>query len=70
MKKGIIDRFEGDYAMIEVDAKIERIDRKLLPPSAKEGDSLIIDGTNITIDIKGTEERREQVKRLMDKLFK
>lgn len=70
VKKGIIDRFEEKYAVIEVEGGLERIKRELLPPSAQEGDVIMIDGDAITVDIRETEARKDQIKKLMDKLFK
>ena len=70
MKKGIIDRFEGGFGIIETDDGFERIDRKLLPSAAKEGDYLIIEGSKITIDTEGSVRRKKEMKQLMDKLFK
>lgn len=70
MKKGIIDRFEGGFGIIELDSGFERIDRKLLPSTAKEGDCIIIEGSRITIDTERNANRHKQLKQLMDKLFK
>ena len=62
----IIDRFEGDWAVIEMGKTIFSIPRSLLPEEARVGDVLIIE---IHVDEKATEERRTRVNRLMDKLF-
>lgn len=36
----IIDRFEGDIAVVETDSGMTDIQRSLIPKSAKEGDVL------------------------------
>ena len=40
--KGVIDRFEGDWAVIEITSETEprNVARKVLPRRAKEGDYL------------------------------
>lgn len=60
----IVDRFEGDYAIIELDiGKFVSVPKELFP-NAKEGD--IVD---ITILHSKTEERKDKIKNLMDELF-
>jgi len=63
--KVIIDRFEGDYAVIELpDMSTVNMPIQLIPKGAREGDVLIIE-----IDAEETKNRREQVKKLMDDLW-
>lgn len=67
----IIDRFEGNYAVCEHPDKTHlNIPRDLLPPNAKEGDCLVInpDG-NYHIDADTTKERRERIRKKMNRLF-
>ncbi|WP_130862388.1 DUF3006 domain-containing protein [Bacilliculturomica massiliensis] len=60
-----IDRFEGDFAVIELeDGAHADMPRALIPPEAKEGDAL-----TITVNVSLTEERRKRIGRLMDDLF-
>ena len=61
----IIDRFEGKYAIIETSDGMANIPVADLPPGAKEGDVL-----TISIDKKGTANRRENIGKLMNDLFK
>jgi len=70
MKKAIIDRFEGDYAILEVAEGFEKIDRKLLPEGAREGDSLLINHGEIRVDLEENSARLERIKSLMNRLFK
>jgi len=61
----IIDRFEGEFAVVETDTGFVNIPRSDIPAAAKEGDvlELVIDGTN-------TDARREYIDDMMDQLFK
>lgn len=68
--KGIIDRFEGDYGIVELEGgTIINVPRNLLPDKAKEGDTLVFDESNIEIDRTDTDNRAEKVTKLMDELF-
>lgn len=69
LKRGIIDGFEGEYAIVECRGGFERIKRSQLPPSAKEGDSVVLD-RQIVIDKGETDSRIKLIKGLMDKLFR
>jgi len=62
----IIDRFEGEMAVIEYDGRTFSIPRNLLPAGAREGDVL---GFSITIDKKATEERQGKIEELMKEIF-
>lgn len=70
MRKGIIDRFEGEYAVIEFENKTEDILKSTLPAEVKAGDSLIFDEEKITIDTDDTASRKEEIDNLMEELFK
>lgn len=60
--KVVIDRFEGDFAVAEIDeGNFANIARKLIP-TAKEGDT-------VTIEVYRDEERLERIKNLADELF-
>lgn len=69
MRKGVIDRFEGDFAVVEFDGNTEDILRSELPAEVKPGDSLIFDEEKITIDTEDTASRKKEIKDLMDELF-
>jgi len=61
----IIDRFEGDYAVVEMeDRSTANLPRSLVPPGAKEGDVLLIE-----IDKKATAERKKRIRELMEELW-
>ncbi len=61
----IIDRFEGDIAVVEANDTMLEIPRRLLPPDAQEGDVLQKDGDAYLVDRDATEKRKEEINRLM-----
>ena len=60
----IVDRFEGDYAKVELDEGVFYDIPKLLVPDAKEGD--VID---IIVNHEETEKLKSEVNNLIDELF-
>lgn len=65
--KAVIDRFEGDYAVVLFGDKEVKVDIpiKLLPREAREGSWLNI---TVEVDQEGTRKQEEKVKGLLDKL--
>lgn len=63
----IIDRFEGNWAVIEYDRKTFNLPRQLLPPEALEGDVVTI---AVSVDVKGTANVKEDITRLARRIFK
>ncbi|MEA4895136.1 MAG: DUF3006 domain-containing protein [Oscillospiraceae bacterium] len=62
----IIDRFEGQLAVAELESKnLINIPREILPVGTKEGTVI-----NIEIDYEETKKREDGIKRLMDDLWK
>ncbi len=60
----IIDRFEGEYAVVEI-TKGKMVNMpKVLVPDAKEGDVI-----KIIVDKEATKKRQEHVKDLVNDLF-
>lgn len=62
--KVIIDRFEGDYAVCEVDLDTFVNIPKILIPDSIEGDVV-----NINVDKNETENRKKNIEDLMNNLF-
>ena len=63
----IIDRFEGDWAIIETENRHTfNLPRFVLPTGIKEGDVISI---QVGIDLVATKERAEKSKRMIDNLF-
>ncbi|MEK3966266.1 MULTISPECIES: DUF3006 domain-containing protein [Paenibacillus] len=69
MHKGIIDRFEGEYAVVEFEGQTEDILKSILPKEAKSGDTLIFKDNEILIDKNDSKKRKEDIQQLMDDLF-
>lgn len=67
---GVIDRFEEEFAVVEVDdRKIININKKDIPSGAKEGSVLNIELDKITIDYDETEKRKKEIEALFEDLF-
>lgn len=62
--KVIIDRFEGDMAIVEIEEGLFASISKVLVPEALEGDVI-----NISIDKSETKNRKEKINNLMNDLF-
>ncbi|MFJ7831853.1 DUF3006 domain-containing protein [Peribacillus sp. NPDC097284] len=69
MRKGIIDRFEGEIAVIEFDEEMKDISKTSLPKGVKVGDVLLFNGESITIDKQVTKKLKKEIDELMDELF-
>lgn len=60
----IIDRFEGDYAVVETENGIFANLPKILVPNTVEGDVI-----EISVNKDETQKRCQNIKNLMDNLF-
>lgn len=69
--KLIIDRFEGIYAICELEngAFID-VPKEDIPKEAKEGDILIKTDNGYCVDKTATENKRKEIKERINKLFK
>lgn len=63
----IIDRFEGDWAVIEDGSKTFNIPRMLVPKGAREGDIIVV---QVTVDREATTARKSQMQGLAADLFR
>ena len=61
----IIDRFEGDFAIVETSDGMVNIPKADLPDGVKEGDVL-----TIVIDSSAATGRKEKIDKMMNSLFK
>lgn len=64
----IIDRFEGDYAVLETDSGMINAERSKLPENAAEGDVLNFAEGIYTIDHAATESRRAAITERFNRL--
>lgn len=63
--KIIIDRFEADFAVVEMsDRKMVNMPRVLLPETAKEGDVI-----EISINNSDTQTKKKEIRSLMENVF-
>lgn len=63
----IIDRFEGDWAIIETENRhMFNLPRILLPHGIKEGDVINI---QVGVDLVATKERAEKSQSMLENLF-
>ncbi|MFU0824505.1 DUF3006 domain-containing protein [Clostridium sp.] len=68
--QGTIDRFEEEFAVVELESgKMKNIKRSLIPKDAKEGDVLNIEEDSITIDYEETEKRKKEIEEMTKDLF-
>lgn len=66
----VIDRFEGDIAIIEDGESIINIPKNQLPFNAKDGDILILSDGKYLIDEVATDNRKKELENRFSKLFK
>ena len=65
----IIERFEGNTAIIEDGGKYFEVSREDLPENASEGDVLKKVGSIYEIDKEKTESRRKEILKLQNSLW-
>lgn len=67
--KGIIDRFEENIAVVEIEGIIRDFDKSIFPATAEPGDFVEIIGDRVTLLNEETEKRRKEIEELMDELW-
>lgn len=66
----IIDRFEGDTAVLEDENKeFLNVQKSILPENSNESDCLVFKDGKYIIDEETTKELKEEISDLMDELF-
>ena len=65
----ILDRVEGDFAVIYEDDALKNIPKELVDINAKEGTVLIKKENKYYLDEKNTAVRREKIAELQESLF-
>lgn len=67
---GIIDRFEGDFAVVEFDGRtMKDIPRATVDPLAKEGDVIVLIDGQYKVDTKKTAKRKAEIEKLTENLW-
>jgi hypothetical protein len=65
-----IDRFEGEFAVLQDDERNSMdVLRSLLPDNARQGDVVIFEDEKWRIDAEETSTRRDRVKKLQQRLL-
>ncbi|MDJ0333011.1 DUF3006 domain-containing protein [Planococcus sp. S3-L1] len=67
--KGIIDRFEENLAVVEIEGVTRDFKKSLFPPSAEPGDFVEIKGDKVTLLKEETEKRKKEIDELMEELW-
>lgn len=66
----VIDRFEGEFAVLEDEnGSFQNIKKSLLPQNAKESDCVIFKDGKYTISKEKTESLKQEIDDLMEDLF-
>ncbi|MCC8110129.1 MAG: DUF3006 domain-containing protein [Ruminococcus sp.] len=66
----VLERFEGDIAVLETDSGMQDISRKELPLEVKEGDVLVLTSRGYCVDNNATQARRAKLLARIRKLKK
>lgn len=65
----ILEKFEDDIAVLEIDGEIKKISRKKFSDDVKEGDVLIQKDGVFMSDKENTEKRRKEILKLQNSLW-
>ena len=65
----VIDRFEGDYAVVETDDGMMNIHRGHLPSSAKEGDVLSYSNNGFSVMQEAKEDLQSTVRNKLQEML-
>lgn len=66
----LLERFEGDFAIIENGDRNFMVDKKNVAPDVSEGDVLEFDGKRYYRNADETQKRRQEILRLQEGLWK
>ncbi len=67
--KGIVDRFEGEFAVIEIEGKTHDVLRSLIAADVKQGDVVELQNGSWIKNIGETAQRSKEMKKLMDSVW-
>jgi hypothetical protein len=67
--KGIIDRFEGKFAVVEIEGKTKDFPKSIFPKSAFVGDVVEINGDKVKVLKEETEKLRQEIEELMEDVW-
>jgi len=69
--KAVIERFEGDFALLEMkgEGQVIKVRRDKIPPAAREGDVVFSQGEEWLIDHKASAALKKEVEDLAAELW-
>ncbi|RDZ06628.1 DUF3006 domain-containing protein [Priestia megaterium] len=67
--KGIIDRFEEGFAVVEIEGKTKDYPKDIFPKDTEVGDVVYITGNKVTVDRQETKKREKEIEDLMNELW-
>jgi hypothetical protein len=67
--KGIIDRFEGELVVVEIEGVTENFPKSIFPAGAEPGDVVQINGERAIILKEETEKLRKEIEDLMNEVW-
>ena len=69
LMRGIIDQFEEDWVIVEIEGETRDYKRAIFPEEAVVGDVVKIDGNQVTILKDETKRLRKEIEELMDEVW-
>ncbi|MFD0084228.1 DUF3006 domain-containing protein [Priestia megaterium] len=67
--KGIIDRFEEGFAVVEIEGITNDYPKDIFPEDTQVGDVVYITGNKVTVDRQETKKREKEIEELMNELW-
>ncbi|MCJ8009044.1 DUF3006 domain-containing protein [Lederbergia wuyishanensis] len=67
--RGIIDRFEGEWVVVEIDGETKDFEKRIFPKAAVAGDVVEINGDKVKILKTETEKLRKEIEKLMNDVW-
>lgn len=67
--KGIVDRFESNKVLVEIDDEIKVYDRSMFPEDLKEGDCVSFRDGKFVVDEDLTKRRKKDIESLFNSLL-
>lgn len=67
--QAIVEGFEGDFCILEIDGQTKDVPRQQMDEKAKTGDIVVWNGEKWIPDPKQTEDRTRQIGKLMDEVW-
>ncbi|MDF2052980.1 DUF3006 domain-containing protein [Priestia megaterium] len=67
--KGIIDRFEEGFAVVEIEGITKDYPKNIFPKEAQAGDVVYIIGDKVTIDKNETKKLAKEIEDLMNEVW-